>query len=268
MGYVPLFETLTTGTLHGKWPDIGLWPVLLSMADRFGNVDVTPQYIAGVTGLDVPEVISCLERFCAPDPDSRSDVNEGRRLEPMEEGRKWGWHVVNHSKYREKARMLAKDSQRTATGMDAARKAASRAGACPPKSPEVPLSDGDGDVYEDKKDLGAGAAAPPRKKSPVSRARTQVPEGDWLTPADLEFARSRLRDMNIEATFDDFKNHHTAKGTLAVDWHAAWRTWIGNCVKGFSYVRRSRQSMESAEPTYSPAEYRALQAAKAGNGGG
>ena len=64
MGYVPLFDNLTTGTLHGRWPDIGLWPVMLSMADRFGRIDVTPQYIAGVTGLDVQEVVECIGRFC------------------------------------------------------------------------------------------------------------------------------------------------------------------------------------------------------------
>lgn len=143
MGYVPLFDSLTTGTLHGKWPDIGLWPVMLSMADRFGNIDVTPQYIAGVTGLPESEVIACLVRFCSPDPDSRTSAHGGRRLEPLEDGRKWGWHVVNHTKYREKARLLARDSQRTASGMDAERKRKGRV--CPPASPEVPPSDGNED---------------------------------------------------------------------------------------------------------------------------
>jgi hypothetical protein len=45
-GYIPLFASLTTGTLCGCWPDIGLWPVVLSMSDRWGIVDVTPAYIA------------------------------------------------------------------------------------------------------------------------------------------------------------------------------------------------------------------------------
>ena len=145
MGYVPLFDNLTTGTLHGRWPDIGLWPVMLSMADRFGRIDVTPQYIAGVTGLDVQEVVECIGRFCSPDEDSRSktDEDEGRRLEPLEPGRKWGWKVVNHAKYREKARLLARDSDRTASGLDAERKRKKRE--CPPLSPEIPPSDGDGD---------------------------------------------------------------------------------------------------------------------------
>ena len=143
MGYVPLFDTLVTGTLHGKWPDIGLWPVILSMADRFGNLDVTPQYIAGVTGLAVEDVTACLARFCSPDPNSRTQNKDGLRLEPLDSIRKWGWHVVNHAAYRERARLLARDSERTANGMDAERKRRERAR--PPKSPEFPPSDEDGD---------------------------------------------------------------------------------------------------------------------------
>ena len=29
-GYVPIFESITTGTLYGRWPDIGLWPLILA----------------------------------------------------------------------------------------------------------------------------------------------------------------------------------------------------------------------------------------------
>jgi hypothetical protein len=176
MGYVPLFDSLTTGTLHGRWPDIGLWPVILSMADRFGNVDVTPQYIAGVTGLRVEDVIACMERFCSPDPDSRSPENDGRRLEPIEEGRKWGWHVVNHTRYREKARLLARDSQRTAQGLDAERKRKARESTRrPPKSPEIPLSDGDGNVD------GDGTLPPqPTVVGSSSRLRSSPPGKDDL----------------------------------------------------------------------------------------
>ena len=62
-GYTPLFSSLSTGTLCGRWPDIGLWPIVLSLADRHGIVDVTPAYIARVTGLDLEEVTACMKRF-------------------------------------------------------------------------------------------------------------------------------------------------------------------------------------------------------------
>jgi hypothetical protein len=149
MGYVPLFDSLTTGTLCGKWPDIGLWPVLLSMANRFGDIDVTPSYIANVTGLDEATIEECIARFCAPDANSRTIEDEGRRLVPIDTRRSWGWHVINHTKYREKARKLSFDSARTASGMDAKRKRTQRANSKRPAlSRDIPPSDGneDGDV--------------------------------------------------------------------------------------------------------------------------
>ena len=115
-GYAPLFSSLTTGTLCGRWPDIGLWPIVLSLADRNGVVDVTPQYISGVTGLALPDVMACMKRFCEPDPYSRSAAEQGSRLTLVSEHRDWGWKVVNHGFYRERARLLAKTQREVDDG--------------------------------------------------------------------------------------------------------------------------------------------------------
>ncbi len=147
-GYTPLFGSLTTGTLYGRWPDVGLWGVILSLSDRRGIVDVTPQYIAGVTGLPVDEVTACMRRFCEPDPYSRSKSENGARLKLIDEHRDWGWLIVNHAKYSEKVRLMAKDAARTESGRDAERKRIERAREaakdadprCPPVSPGFPLS--------------------------------------------------------------------------------------------------------------------------------
>jgi hypothetical protein len=158
-GYVPLFQSLTTGTLCGRWPDVGLWPIVLSLTDRHGVVDMTPAYIARVTGLDQSDVVACMRRFCEPDADSRSGAEGGARLVLIDaEHRDWGWRVVNHSKYREKARKAAYDSERTASGADQERKRREREvangveQAAPrdnPTRPDVsralPLSDSDSD---------------------------------------------------------------------------------------------------------------------------
>jgi hypothetical protein len=141
-GYVPLFESIATGTLYGRWPDIGLWPIVLALSDKHGVLDVTPHYLAGVTGLPVQDVAACMERFCAPDPYSRTKTEGGARLRLIDAHRDWGWVVVNHAKYREKARLMAKDSARTESGQDAERKRRERGGdsPCPPVSPDLPLS--------------------------------------------------------------------------------------------------------------------------------
>jgi hypothetical protein len=147
MGYVPLFGSLTTGTLCGRWPDVGLWPIVLSLTDQHGVVDVTPDYLALVTGLAVGEVTACMQRFCETDPRSRSSAEGGARLVLVDaEHRSWGWRVVNHGKYRDKARKAAYDADRTESGRDAERKRTERAAsrkteARPDVSRDVPLSD-------------------------------------------------------------------------------------------------------------------------------
>lgn len=120
-GYTPLFGSLTTGTLCGRWPDIGLWPVVLSMSDRYGDVDVTPQYIANVSGLELSQVIECMRRFCEPDPFSRSREANGARLVLLDPARDWGWRVVNHGQYRERARLASKSAQEVESGENKAR---------------------------------------------------------------------------------------------------------------------------------------------------
>lgn len=144
-GYTPLFASLTTGTLCGRWPDIGLWPIVLSLADKHGVVDVTPAYISGVTGLPVPEVVACMKRFCEPDLYSRSPADQGARLALLDEHRDWGWRIVNHGLYRERARKMAYDAERTANGWDAERKRTSRGMSrdvprCPDESRDGPTS--------------------------------------------------------------------------------------------------------------------------------
>jgi len=151
-GYTPLFSTLTAGTLCGKWPDIGLWPIVLSLSDRNGVVDVTPDYLSRVTGLPLEDVEACMGRFCEPDKYSRSQAEGGARLVLLDPHRAWGWRVVNHSRYREKARKAAYGAARTESGLDAERKRASRE---VPRSPDasraVPLSDSNSNTDSNKK---------------------------------------------------------------------------------------------------------------------
>lgn len=116
MGYTPVFDSVFTGTLCGKYPDTAAWLFLLALADKNGVVDMTPQYIANVTGMPVADLIECLARFEQPDPYSRTMDCDGRRITRIDESRPWGWKIVNHGKYREKARKAAFDAERVASG--------------------------------------------------------------------------------------------------------------------------------------------------------
>lgn len=66
----------------------------------------------------------------------------------------------------------------------------------------------------------------------VSRARSRrerFPSGFTLTDQRREYARTKGLDAGGE--FEQFADHHRAKGTTFLDWDAAWRTWCRNAVK-------------------------------------
>jgi hypothetical protein len=150
-GYTPVFGSVFTGTLCGKWPDTGVWVCLLALADRHGVIDTTPQYLSAVIGVSVEDLMGCLTRFMEPDPRSRSQENDGRRLVLVDASRDWGWRIVNHGKYRERARKHAWDSARTESGRDAERKRASRDVPTRPDASRLsPLSNTDTDSNKEE----------------------------------------------------------------------------------------------------------------------
>lgn len=177
-GYTPLFNSLTRGSLCGQWPDIGLWAVVLSLSDRNGVVDMHPNAIAALTGLPADDVVACMARFCQPDAASRSKDADGARLVLIDPERDWGWRIVNHGKYREKARKAAYDAARTASGADAERKRAGRSSR-PAKSREVPRS-------------------PDSSRSTNTNVNTNVRE-------DTTAASRPTREQVFDLNFEEFK---------------------------------------------------------------
>jgi len=142
-GYVPLFDSVLDGTLFGKWPHTGIWVCLLSQVDKHGVIDMNPNLLAAKIGVPVDMLQSCIQDFMKPDPGSRTKDNDGRRLELIDpDGRDWGWRVINHVKYREKARKQQHQQSATETGRDAERKKKERdVRLCPDMSGGVRPSD-------------------------------------------------------------------------------------------------------------------------------
>lgn len=198
-GYVPLFSSIVTGTLYGRWPDIGLWCLVLSQANKAGEIDVTHEYLAGIAGLPVAEVEACMTRFCSPDLRSRSRESEGARLELLDPARGWGWRVVNHSLYRERARKQAYEVARVASGRNAERLRRRRQDddSTPTRSDATrddPLSDADANIRG-----GARAAAPGR------RARAAPSRIELLVAAEAA-ALFKLRSRRTAIGIPDFRD--------------------------------------------------------------
>jgi len=110
-----------TGSLCGQYPDTAAWLFLLALADKNGEVDMTAQYIATVTGMPLADLAGCIQRFLDVDPQSRSQESQGRRLELIDPSRPWGWRLVNFNHYREKARLTAKSAREVESGRNAER---------------------------------------------------------------------------------------------------------------------------------------------------
>jgi hypothetical protein len=195
-GYTPIFDSVFQGSLCGKYPDLPVWLVLLALQQRGGVIDAHPSYIATVSGLPQEDIEKAIATFCQPDPSSRTPDHDGRRLEPLA-GRGFGWRVLNHEKYRAMARKKEYDDQRTESGSDAARKAASRrVPTCPDVSRRVPLSESESKTDKKKNLLGdkspewvAIRGAYPKRKGDhrwneaLIHANARIREG--ATPEDL-----------------------------------------------------------------------------------
>lgn len=224
MGYTPLFGSLTTGTLCGKWPDIGLWPIVLSMTDKHGVVDVTPQYIASVTGLILEEVVACMQRFCQPDAFSRSKASDGARLELVDQARDWGWRVINHGVYRERARLAAKSAREVETGRNAERLAETASDRrSPPITAAERLSNANANTDTDSnKNKTEITGAAPRV---TAKVRTRiVPEDFRVTERMRAWAAEKIPGVDVDLTTESFRDHEFKDPHS--NWEAAWRQWM------------------------------------------
>jgi hypothetical protein len=73
---------------------------LLVLADSTGAVDMTHEAISRRTNVPVDEVVKYVKDLCQPDTKSRSKLEEGKRLVPLDSNRDWGWKIVNYVHYR------------------------------------------------------------------------------------------------------------------------------------------------------------------------
>lgn len=220
-GYTPLFGSLTTGTLCGKWPDIGLWAIVLALADWQGVVDATPHYISNVTGLPVIEVKACMQRFCEPDPDSRSKVESGARLMLVDPQREWGWRVVNIQLYRDRA--SGKDQIMDGRNAEKVRRYKERHRQTPPDTgghPGTPTHTADSYSESEK------TSEQPRKRSADTQRGSRIPIPFPVTEPLLEWAKSETPDVDVTAATAEFVDYWRAvpgqKG-CKIDWIATWR---------------------------------------------
>ena len=104
-GYTPLFTSIMTSSIWTEDDATRItWITLLFLADKDGKVEGSIPGLAQVAHVPVDACEAAIEKFKAPDRYSRTKEYEGRRIIEIENG----WLVLNHGKFRERAKSRAK----------------------------------------------------------------------------------------------------------------------------------------------------------------
>ena len=99
--YGKIFHSIYDGTLAEDWRALITFQQLIVLCDADGIVDMTPISISRRTGIPIEHISAGLEILVAPDPHSRHDNDDGKRILPINPEREWGWQIVNHKHYRD-----------------------------------------------------------------------------------------------------------------------------------------------------------------------
>jgi hypothetical protein len=214
-GYTPVFDTVFQGTLCGKYPDLPVWLVLLALQQRGGIIDAHPSYIATISGLPQADIEAAIKRFCEPDPASRTADFDGRRLEPIE-GAGFGWRVLNHRKYQEKARKQAFDSQRVADGRNAERMTERRETRADPTRPAQ--------TRADPPSYSNSNSNKEKTRTPATRGARNCPDSFVITDEMRAWAATECPDIDLDRETATFKDYTFA--SAKTDWLKTWRNWM------------------------------------------
>lgn len=95
--YVKLFSSILTSSVWGESNSTRIvWITMLALADKDGDVRASPSGLARLANVSTSECQAALSRFLAPDPESGTPEDDGRRIEQ----RDGGWFILNYTKYR------------------------------------------------------------------------------------------------------------------------------------------------------------------------
>lgn len=98
-GYTKLFSSLLASTVWNEPHHVRVvWITVLAMANKHGIVEGSIPGLAHMARVTPTECREAIDRFLAPDPDSRNQYAQGRRLEVVP----GGWRLINHAVFRDK----------------------------------------------------------------------------------------------------------------------------------------------------------------------
>ena len=98
-GYGKIFNGMFTGSMLGAGPVVfALMSYVIANVGRNSRLELNPQLLAVMIGCEVEEIENAIVYLTSPDPNSRTEDHDGRRM--LYEGG-FTYFVVNYAKYRD-----------------------------------------------------------------------------------------------------------------------------------------------------------------------
>jgi hypothetical protein len=212
-----VYESTFDGSMYGTSPVVfAVWMYVIAHGYG-GQVDLHPKKLADTLGTTVADVEAAIRFHCSPDPDSRSDADDGRRLRHLGGVR---YEVVNHDLYKS-ARALeekrAYDRQKKRESRDRQR------------TTEVPIFDlskkslTDADpLLSSPSDLISSDPEGVQGEPPAPEPSRRAPAD--FAPTDAQRALCRELGHDVDKLVRKFKRHEFPRPLT--DWQARFDTWI------------------------------------------
>ena len=198
--YNKIFTKLLTSSIWMESvPTRIVWLTCIAAMDEDGFVSsATPQNLANLANVGLPEATEAIRVLEAPDPNSSDPENDGRRIERVP----GGWMVLNSRKYRDiVTRQVAKEQNRlrVARHRESKRMVMDVKRTC---NGGVMQSEADSETISPKQvgsgdeelELEGGSlhSKPERKKTPLSSFEARLPDC-WVTKRLSEMFHRRLK---------------------------------------------------------------------------
>lgn len=230
MSFAKLDSGIVNSTLWVQPHDVlRVWVWFLSQADANGVVRTAAPALAHACMVPLDRMREILALLEAPDPDSRSTVEDGRRIEKIE----GGWAIVNYRAYRERVSAEEKreaDRRRIAEKRAEARKESEKVVACRDVShpvAEVAQAEAEEEVEAIEQEQEHVQAAP--ALTPFLRFWAAYPNKKGKQEAEKTWRKRKL-----DARCDDLIAHVRLMAATDADWLR------GYAPMGSTYLNQAR----------------------------
>ena len=221
--YVKLWASILDSSVWREPPAHRLvWIAMLTMADKHGFVGASIDGLARRANVSEQEAESAVASFLAPDPRSRNQENEGRRIQVVPRG----WHILNHGYFRD---MQDREEQRTYERTRKAEQRARKSQLVPDtqgqgrdsagQTPVCPLPSSDADVDADADAVSGRESARGKVASKPDDVTDEVWQ-EWLdmrrrqksSTSVLVLTQTRKKAESAGMTMDEALTHWVAQG--------------------------------------------------------